>query len=147
MQIGLFAPAVSPAGTPEYLRTLGTAAEEHGFHSLWMAEHVVLFDDYASHYPYAADGRIPASGESGFLDPFDALASWPRTRRASGSARASASCRSGTPSTPRRRSPPSTGSRVAASTSAWASAGSPRSFAPSTCPSSAVATAAASTWR
>ena len=74
MQIGLFAPAVSPAGTPEYLRTLGTAAEERGFHSLWMAEHVVLFDDYASHYPYAADGRIPASGESGFLDPFVALA-------------------------------------------------------------------------
>jgi len=74
MQIGLFAPAVYPAGTPEYLRTLGTAAEERGFHSLWMAEHVVLFDDYASRYPYAADGRIPASGESGFLDPFDALA-------------------------------------------------------------------------
>jgi len=73
MKIGLFAPAVYPAGTPEYLRTLGTAAEERGFHSLWMAEHVVLFDDYASRYPYAADGRIPASGESGFLDPFDAL--------------------------------------------------------------------------
>jgi probable F420-dependent oxidoreductase len=74
MQIGLFAPAVYPAGTPEYLRALGVTAEERGFHSLWMAEHVVLFDDYASRYPYAADGRIPASGESGFLDPFDALA-------------------------------------------------------------------------
>jgi probable F420-dependent oxidoreductase len=74
MQIGLFAPAVHPAGTPEYLRTLGTVAEARGFHSLWMAEHVVLFDDYASRYPYAADGRIPAVGESGFVDPFDALA-------------------------------------------------------------------------
>jgi len=73
MRIGLFAPAVHPAGTPEYLRTLGMAAEERGFHSLWMAEHVVLFDDYASRYPYAANGRIPATGESGFFDPFDAL--------------------------------------------------------------------------
>jgi alkanesulfonate monooxygenase SsuD/methylene tetrahydromethanopterin reductase-like flavin-dependent oxidoreductase (luciferase family) len=73
MRIGLFAPAVHPAGTPEYLRTLGTTAEERGFHSIWMAEHVVLFDDYASRYPYAANGRIPAAGESGFFDPFDAL--------------------------------------------------------------------------
>ena len=70
----LRARGLSPAGTPEYLRTLGTAAEEPGFHSLWIAEHVVLFDDYASHYPYSADGRIPACGKSGFLDPFDALA-------------------------------------------------------------------------
>jgi alkanesulfonate monooxygenase SsuD/methylene tetrahydromethanopterin reductase-like flavin-dependent oxidoreductase (luciferase family) len=74
MQIGLFAPAVSPPGTPEYLHALATTAEERGFHSLWVAEHVVLFDEYVSRYPYAADGRIPAGGETGFLDPFDALA-------------------------------------------------------------------------
>jgi probable F420-dependent oxidoreductase len=73
MQIGLFAPAASPAGTPEYLHALATAAEAFGFRSLWVAEHVVLFDDYASQYPYAADGRIPAGGEIGFLDPFEAL--------------------------------------------------------------------------
>jgi len=50
------------------------AAEERGFHSLWAAEHVVLFDQYGSRYPYAADGRIPAGGESGILEPFTALA-------------------------------------------------------------------------
>jgi probable F420-dependent oxidoreductase len=33
----------------------------------------VLFDDYRSAYPYAADGRIPVPAESGFLDPFVAL--------------------------------------------------------------------------
>jgi probable F420-dependent oxidoreductase len=74
MEIGLFAPVGNPFGTAGYLRTLGVEAEARGFHSLWMAEHVVLFDDYRSRYPYAADGRIPAGGESGFLDPFDALA-------------------------------------------------------------------------
>jgi probable F420-dependent oxidoreductase len=74
MQIGLFAPASNPFATPEYLHALGTGAEERGFHSLWVAEHVVLFDDYASEYPYSADGRIPALGEAGFLDPFATLA-------------------------------------------------------------------------
>jgi probable F420-dependent oxidoreductase len=74
MRIGLFCPVGNPFGTREHLQTLGTAAEERGFASLWVAEHVVLFDEYASRYPYAADGRIPAAGEAGFLDPFDALA-------------------------------------------------------------------------
>ena len=64
MHIGLFAPLGNPFGTPDYVHALGTAAEERGFHSIWVAEHVVLFDDYASSYPYAADGRIPAAGES-----------------------------------------------------------------------------------
>jgi len=73
MRIGLFAPLGNPFATPEYLHALGPAAEERGFHSLWVAEHVVLFDEYASEYPYAADGRIPAGGESGILEPFTAL--------------------------------------------------------------------------
>ena len=74
MKIGLFPPMANPFATPEYLEALGRAAEERGFASLWAAEHVVLFDAYTSRYPYAEDGRIPAGGESGFLDPFPALA-------------------------------------------------------------------------
>ena len=74
MDIGLFAPATNPAATPSYLRTLARGAEERGFHSLWAAEHVVLFDEYASRYPYAADGRIPMGGEHGPLEPFNTLA-------------------------------------------------------------------------
>jgi probable F420-dependent oxidoreductase len=74
MRFGLFAPASNPFATPEYLRALGRGAEARGFHRLWMAEHVVLFDDYASKYPYSASGRIPAGGEHGILDPFNVLA-------------------------------------------------------------------------
>lgn len=74
MKIGLFAPLANPWATPEYLATLGSAAEERGFHSIWAAEHVVLFDDYASRYPYAQDGKIPAGGESGIFEPFTSLA-------------------------------------------------------------------------
>lgn len=73
MRIGLFAALANPFATPDYLNALGPAAEERGFHSIWAAEHVVLFDQYASQYPYAADGRIPAGGESGMLEPFTAL--------------------------------------------------------------------------
>jgi probable F420-dependent oxidoreductase len=74
MEIGLFAPLGAPFARPEYLHALGAGVEERGFHSLWVAEHVVLFDDYGSRYPYAADGRIPAPPEAGMLEPFTSLA-------------------------------------------------------------------------
>jgi probable F420-dependent oxidoreductase len=73
MKIGLFAPLAGPFATGEYLKLLGSAAEERGFHSLWVAEHAVLFDAYGSRYPYSADGRIPAPPESGMLEPFSSL--------------------------------------------------------------------------
>jgi len=74
MDIGLFAWAANPVATPPYLRALARGAEERGFASLWTAEHVVLFDEYASRYPYSADGRIPVGGEHGPLEPFGTLA-------------------------------------------------------------------------
>ncbi|MCH7698456.1 MAG: LLM class F420-dependent oxidoreductase [Chloroflexi bacterium] len=73
MKVGLFAPFTNPFATPEYIQAMGSGAEERGFDSIWMAEHVVLFDEYASQYPYAADGKIPVPTESGMLDPFLAL--------------------------------------------------------------------------
>lgn len=74
MHIGLFAPTANPFSTPEWLHALGTHAEERGYHSIWVPEHVVLFDDYASSYPYSPDGRIPAPPGSGMLEPFTTLA-------------------------------------------------------------------------
>src|SRR5205823_2471045 len=74
VKIGLFVPLANPFSTPEFITTMAKEAEDRGFNSLWVAEHVVLFDDYASKYPYAADGKIPAGGESGILEPFNALA-------------------------------------------------------------------------
>jgi alkanesulfonate monooxygenase SsuD/methylene tetrahydromethanopterin reductase-like flavin-dependent oxidoreductase (luciferase family) len=52
--------------------TLARHAEGLGFHSLWVPEHVLLFRDYDSRYPYADNGRIPGDPE-GVLDPFSAL--------------------------------------------------------------------------
>ena len=74
MDIGLFGITSNPVASPSYPRALARGAEERGFASLWVAEHVVLFDEYASRYPYSADGRIPVGGAHGPLEPFGALA-------------------------------------------------------------------------
>jgi probable F420-dependent oxidoreductase len=73
MRISLFAPLISPQNDAAYLKALARGAEERGFHSIWLGEHVVLFDDYDAQYPYAQDGRIPIGGDRGLLEPMTAL--------------------------------------------------------------------------
>ncbi len=73
MEFGLFAPTANPFASPEWLHALGTEAEERGYSSIWVPEHVVLFDDYSSSYPYAEDGKIPGAPGSGMLEPFTTL--------------------------------------------------------------------------
>lgn len=73
MKVGAFVPLSSFNTTPELVRALGPALEERGFESVWVPEHVVLFDEYASRYPYAGDGRFPGDGSVGLLEPFSAL--------------------------------------------------------------------------
>lgn len=73
MKVGLFAPLGNGNANAEILRTLGTEAEARGFESIWVAEHVVLFDDYESQYPYSPDGRFPGGGDTGLLEPLTAL--------------------------------------------------------------------------
>ncbi|MBX3313945.1 MAG: LLM class F420-dependent oxidoreductase [Actinobacteria bacterium] len=73
MEVGVFVPIGTGNAEPDLLRALGPAIEERGFESVWVPEHVVLFDDYASSYPYAADGRMPGGAEFGMSDPLTAL--------------------------------------------------------------------------
>ena len=73
MKIGVFVTAGHPGSDRAYLEAAGRASEALGFHSLWVAEHVVLFDEYASRYPYAEDGRIPVRRDAGLIAPFTAL--------------------------------------------------------------------------
>jgi probable F420-dependent oxidoreductase len=74
MKLGAFCPLSSPAADAAYVRAFGETAEALGFDSLWVAEHVVLFDEYRSKYPYSPDGRIPARPTSGVLEPLTSLA-------------------------------------------------------------------------
>jgi probable F420-dependent oxidoreductase len=73
MDVGLFVPIGSGNATPELVRAVGREAEERGFESIWVAEHVVLFDEYDSAYPYDPSGRFPAGGDAGMVEPFTAL--------------------------------------------------------------------------
>jgi probable F420-dependent oxidoreductase len=58
---------------PEMVAT-ARRAEELGFESLWIPDHIVLPVDYRSPYPYATSGRMPAPPETPFHDPLLALA-------------------------------------------------------------------------
>lgn len=73
MKIGAFVPLGTLNANAEFLRALGPALEERGFESAWVPEHVVLFDDYESRYPYADDGKFPGGGDTGLLEPLTAL--------------------------------------------------------------------------
>ena len=75
MKLGLCIPLVAPYAAPQYIRTLGVTAESAGFSSLWVGEHVVLFDEYESAYPLAEDGKMPGDIEDNVeLEPFSTLA-------------------------------------------------------------------------
>jgi len=73
MQIDLWVPTANPFSTPEVLALIGEEAEQRGIATIWVGEHVVLFDEYRSVYPYAEDGRIPAPAGSGLLEPLTTL--------------------------------------------------------------------------
>jgi probable F420-dependent oxidoreductase len=74
VKFDLWVPTASPMTTPAMLDALALRAEERGIGTLWVGEHVVLFEQYASSYPYAEDGRIPAPSGTGLLEPMVTLA-------------------------------------------------------------------------
>ncbi len=68
MKIGVFATFMSPLATPRMVRDFGRQAEDIGLDSLWMGEHVALFDRNTFGYPSSKDGRIPVPEGGGMLD-------------------------------------------------------------------------------
>ncbi len=68
MKLGIFASFISPASTPEMIADFGRRAEDLGLDSIWMGEHVVLFDEMEFGYPGSRDGRVPVPKGGGILD-------------------------------------------------------------------------------
>lgn len=84
MKIGTFSTFMSPICTPEVIGDIGRRAEEIGLDSIWMGEHVVLFDKTETPYPGAADGKLPVPEGGGMLDTvatFGYLAACTKTLR------------------------------------------------------------------
>jgi probable F420-dependent oxidoreductase len=73
LKIGITAVGIGRAARPTIIRTVAANADRLGFGTLWAPEHVVLFDEYASKYPYSADGRFLAGSTIDLLDPFVGL--------------------------------------------------------------------------
>ncbi|MCU1369913.1 MAG: hypothetical protein JWO77_1107 [Ilumatobacteraceae bacterium] len=73
MDVGVFVPLGNGNATSEILRAVGRSVEDRGFESIWVPEHVVLFEDYASAYPYSPDGKFPGGADTGMLEPLTAL--------------------------------------------------------------------------
>jgi len=84
MKIGIFSTFMSPICTPQMIGEFAQSAESIGLDSLWMGEHVVLFDKTESPYPGSATGKLPVPEGGGMLDTvatFGYLAACTKTLR------------------------------------------------------------------
>src|SRR5579863_4564419 len=70
MKFGTFITSVRPERIAAHVR----AAEDLGYESAWLGEHIILPTVSESKYPYSADGRFPAPADVPFHDPMLALA-------------------------------------------------------------------------
>jgi probable F420-dependent oxidoreductase len=70
MKFGVIPPyAVAPVEEGEFAAAFAQLAEEHGFESIWVVEHVVMAVEYRSVYPYDASGRSPFTADVAQPDP------------------------------------------------------------------------------
>ncbi|MEZ7973295.1 MAG: LLM class F420-dependent oxidoreductase [Pseudomonadales bacterium] len=84
MKIGTFSTFMSPICTPQMIGDFAQSAESIGLDSLWMGEHVILFDKTESPYPGSASGKLPVPEGGGMLDTvatFGYLAACTKTLR------------------------------------------------------------------
>jgi probable F420-dependent oxidoreductase len=72
VKIGLFPNTTVPVLPPDFFGNLARGAEDRGFHSLWLPEHIVMFDDLVSRAPFARSNNLQG-GEYGLLDPLATL--------------------------------------------------------------------------
>lgn len=68
MKIGTFSTFMSPVCTPQMIGDFARRAEGIGLDSIWMGEHVVLFDETEAPYPGASNGKLPVPEGGGMLD-------------------------------------------------------------------------------
>jgi probable F420-dependent oxidoreductase len=69
MKFGTFITSMRPEKIAANLRQ----AEEAGFESAWIGEHLIMPVSYKSKYPYTPDGRFPAPLDVPFHDPMMTL--------------------------------------------------------------------------
>src|SRR5262245_39293463 len=73
MRVGLQALGIGSGAHPAIVRAAAPGAEDAGFATLWVGEHVVLLERPASRYPYAEGGDFPIDPSIDWLDPLATL--------------------------------------------------------------------------
>ncbi|MGA3255277.1 MAG: LLM class F420-dependent oxidoreductase [Mycobacterium sp.] len=73
MRLGLHALGISAGADRAVIDAVASAADDCGFATLWVGEHVVMVDRSASRYPYSEDGVIAVPAQADWLDPMIAL--------------------------------------------------------------------------
>ena len=73
MQLGLHALGIGAGADHAVIDAVASTADDCGFATLWVGEHVVMVDRPASRYPYSDDGVIAVPAQADWLDPMIAL--------------------------------------------------------------------------
>ena len=73
MEIGIHLPHIGPLASREGITAFAQLAEEHGFDSLWVSDHVIVPRKLESRYPYSPDGNFPVPPDVPFLEPIATL--------------------------------------------------------------------------
>ena len=64
----MFATFMSPIANTQMIMDFGHRAEEIGLDSVWLGEHVVLFNEMEFPYPGSPDGKNPVPEAGGLLE-------------------------------------------------------------------------------
>jgi probable F420-dependent oxidoreductase len=72
-QFGLDVGIYGPLAEPKTITTLAKFAEDAGFQSIWLADHVVFPAKFSSKYPFSATGSFPAPVTDPLLEPIAAM--------------------------------------------------------------------------
>ena len=73
LPIGCTLPTSGAAADPAAIGALAQAAEDLGFDSVWISDHVVVPEHISSAYPYSPDGRFPTLPTQPYLEPLATL--------------------------------------------------------------------------
>ncbi|HKI98197.1 MAG TPA: LLM class F420-dependent oxidoreductase [bacterium] len=73
MKIGLIGINVGGPDVAAVMEALALKAEAVGMESLWTFDHVCRFVEYTSRYPGSADGKLPGTPETSYVDPLVSL--------------------------------------------------------------------------
>ena len=71
--LGCSLPSRGPMASPQALRSLAQRAEELGFDSAWVSDHIILPRQVDSFYPYSPDGVPVFSPDQPYYDPLSTL--------------------------------------------------------------------------